>query len=74
MPVHINRRTTVKRTMAIFGLAVALLLPAATAFAAPGNGNGPRYTCSIGGSVYDGATPGTAKKLERAGYTCVREN
>ena len=63
-----------KRTVATLTLALALLMPATAAFAASENGNGPRFTCtSPDGSVQEGVTPSTAKKLERnAGYTCVR--
>jgi hypothetical protein len=64
-----------KRTVVALALVVGLALPATSAFAASGNGNGPRYTCtSPFGSVHTGATPGTAKQLERAGYVCVRSN
>lgn len=56
-------------------VAIALFMQATAGLAAGGNGNGPRYNCtSPGGSYYEGATPGTAKKLERAGYVCVRAN
>jgi hypothetical protein len=74
MPVHIPQENEMRRTVATLTLAMALLLPATSAFAAPGNGNGPRYTCTSFGSVYYGATPGTAKQLERSGYVCVRSN
>ena len=64
-----------KRTVATLTLALALFMPATAAFAGGDKGNGPRYTCTApGGSIYPGATPGTAKQLEREGYICVRSN
>ena len=62
-----------KRTVIAFTLALALSAPVTAAFAAPGNGNGPRYNCtSPDGSPYEGLTHAAAKDLQRSGYVCVR--
>ncbi len=61
-----------KRTVIALALALAISAPATAALAGPGGG--PRYDCNRMGSYYYGATPGTAKHLERNGYTCVRAN
>ena len=62
-----------KRTVIAFTLALALSAPVTAAFAAPGNGKGPRYNCtSPNGSTYEGVTHATAKDYERSDYVCVR--
>ena len=58
-----------KRAIIGLSLAISLFLPAGVSVADAG---GPRYTCTIDGSPYHDLKTGEAKKLEHAGYTCVR--
>ena len=63
-----------KRTVVAVVLAIVIFMPTAV-YVSADKGNGPRYNCtSPDGSYYQGATPGTANKLEHVGFTCVRAN